>query len=434
MLLSQKIRIYPSEKQEQLLWIFSEKCRLIFNFALAQRIENWKENKKKPKEERTYITYNDQSKYLPLLKEQYTEYRWVYSKVLQTTLEKLKRDYNSFFSLWKKGDTTARPPRFKGKNYFNTLCYNQSGFKIEENSITFSHKHPSKLPLQFTLLPHLIPQEKIKQVELFQSNKKWFISITYGFKPPKYFNNSLYQAFDVGIHQTVGVNIGGKSIHFRNRRADLYWKKKIEQMQSKRDHCKKYSKRWNWYHQKLSKMKRKCTYQLRDYQHWLSHQINENTKANTIIVGKLKVKQIVKKKKRTGNAKTNKQKKTLNHSVQNTGFMSRFIQFLTYKAEKVGKRVIRIDESNTSQVCCNCGKKNKRAIYERVIICACGNHIDRDINSAINIMVKFLLRKKEHTYDFLSHQPSVNEESFLEQWDGFLRYTDQSVVEAIAHS
>ena len=110
MKLTQKIRIYPSEEQEHLLWIFSEKCRLIFNFALAQRIQNWKDNKTIPKEQRTYITYNDQSKTLPLLKKQYPEYKWVYSKVLQTTLEKLKRDYNSFFSKLEKGDTTARPP------------------------------------------------------------------------------------------------------------------------------------------------------------------------------------------------------------------------------------------------------------------------------------------------------------------------------------
>ncbi|MBN1217194.1 MAG: IS200/IS605 family accessory protein TnpB-related protein, partial [Candidatus Lokiarchaeota archaeon] len=97
-------------------------------------------------------------------------------------------------------------------------------------------------------------------------------------------------------------------------------------------------------------MKRTCAHQLRDYQHWLSHQIVSNTKANTIIVGKLKVKQMAKKKKTTGNAKINQQKKTLNHSVQNTGFMARFIQFLTYKAEKIGKRVIKIDESATTQV------------------------------------------------------------------------------------
>ncbi len=274
----------------------------------------------------------------------------------------------------------------------------------------------------------------MKQVEISQVSKKWFVSITYDFNPPKYFDNFFFQAYDIGISQTAGVNIVGKSIHFKNRRADLYWKKKIEQVQSKRDHCKKYSKRWNWYHQKVSKMKRTCAHQLRDYQHWLSKQIISNTKANTIIVGKLKVKKMAQKKKSTGNARINKQKKTLNHSVQNTGFMARFIQFLTYKAEKIGKRVIKINESATTQVCCNCGRKKKRSIHERIIICACGNHIDRDLNSAINIMVKFLLRKKEKKYEFLSHQPSVNEESFLENWKGFLRYTGQSVVEAIVLS
>ena len=97
MLLTQKIRIFPSEEQEHLLWIFSEKCRLIFNFALAERIQNWRANKKKPKEKRTYITYNDQSKALPLLKETYPEYTWVYSKVVQTTLKNSREIITPFF-------------------------------------------------------------------------------------------------------------------------------------------------------------------------------------------------------------------------------------------------------------------------------------------------------------------------------------------------
>ena len=432
MKLSQKIRINPSKEQEYLLWIFSEKCRLLYNFALAERIENWKNNKTNLDDTPQYITYTALSKALPSLKEKYPEYRWVYSKVLQTTLEKLDRDYKSFFSLWEKGDTTARPPHFKGKKYFSTLCYNQSGFKIKENSFIFSHKHPSKIALRFTIPSHLIPQEKMKQVEIFFSDKKWFISITYEFNPPPYIDNSFYQAFDLGINQTVGVNIVGKSIQFRNRRADLYWKKKIEQVQSKRDHCKMHSKKWNWYHLKLCNMIRRCAYQLRDYQHWLSNQIISHTKANTVIVGKLKVKEMAQKKKGTGNATKNKQNKTLNHSVHNTGYMSRFVKFLTYKAVKVGKRVIRISESKTTKKCCKCGHEKERALYERTIICDCGNHIDRDLNSAINIMVFFLYKKD--TYDFLSHQSSVNEESFKNRWKGFLRKTDQSEVEAIAYS
>ena len=349
--LTQKIRIFPSEKQELILWILSEKCRLLYNFTLAERMENWQQNRDALKGDHQYIGYIAQSRALTSIKEKYPENKWVYSKVLQTTLKKLDANYKSFFTLWKNGDKDARPPRFKGKNYFTTLCYNQSGFKLQESSITFSHKHPSNTVLEFEIPSHLIPEGKIKQIELFKSNERWFVSLTYEVKVPEYSDNHLYQAFDLGINQIVGVNLSGNSVQFTHRRTDLYWKKKIEEVQSKRDHCKKYSNKWHWYNSKLLKMIRKCSHQLKDFQHWLSKQIVSNTKANTIIVGDLKVKQMAQKKKGTGNAKKNKVNKTLNYSVQNTGYLSRFVEFLTYKAEKMGKRVIRIDESKTTRAC-----------------------------------------------------------------------------------
>ncbi|MFO8017860.1 MAG: helix-turn-helix domain-containing protein, partial [Promethearchaeia archaeon] len=104
MQLSQKIRIYPTEEQLQVLWDLSEKCRLIYNFALSDRINTWKNQKKKPKQERKYITYTQQQNRLPKIKDNYPEYKWVYSKVLQMTLRKLDANYRSFFSLWKSGD------------------------------------------------------------------------------------------------------------------------------------------------------------------------------------------------------------------------------------------------------------------------------------------------------------------------------------------
>ncbi|TFF98990.1 MAG: transposase, partial [Promethearchaeota archaeon] len=159
MQLSQKIRIYPTEEQLQVLWDVSEKCRLIYNFALSERIENWKEQKEKPKKERNYITYTQQQNELPEIKRKYPEYKWVYSKVLQMTLRKLDGNYKSFFTLWRNGDTNARPPKYKGKDFFTTLCYNQSGFKIEKNTIAFSHKHPSKTPLTFDISHYPLKEE-----------------------------------------------------------------------------------------------------------------------------------------------------------------------------------------------------------------------------------------------------------------------------------
>lgn len=124
---------------------------------------------------------------------------------------------------------------------------------------------------------------------------------------------------------------------------------------------------------------------------------------------------MTKHKKGTGNRKKNKFNKTLNHSIHNTGTLSRFAKFLTYKAELLGKTIIRIDESYTSQMCCICCNKRKRKLNERSIICDCGNVMDRDNNSAVNIMERFLSLK--HQYDFLSHKPSMKEESFHKRLD-----------------
>ncbi len=418
MYLTQKIRIFPSQDQENLLWLLSEKCRLIYNFALNDRIENWKQNHDLLNDDWKYITYLDQQNQLPALKEQYPEYKWVYSKVLQGVLKKLDANYKSFFALWKRGDIHARPPNFKGKKYFHTLCYNQSGFKVMGNNISFSHNHPSNTKLTFQMGWAYAVESKIKQVEIFlDSQDRWFVSISFQIEEKAYVDNGKYQAIDLGVSNLVSaVNLDSRFIQIKNRRSDLFWKNKLAEVHSKRDHCKKYSIKWKRYNNKLYSMIRKCKNQMKDFQHKISKLIVENTKANTIIVGDLKIKDMANKKPTSKSPRQNKANKTLNHSMQNTGSMGRFIQFLTYKAKRIGKRLIKIDESYTTQVCCSCGMKKKRSLSEREIICNCGNHIDRDLNSAINLMKKYLYFKFT---DSLLHQPSVNEESFLHKWNGF---------------
>ncbi len=409
-----KIQVYPTEEQGKILWDLSEKCRLLYNYALQERKENWNENKNLIKKEREYIDYIDQQNQLPVIKQKYPEYGWVYSKVLQMTLKKLDGAYKSFFSLIKNGNKTARPPRFRGKDYFFTLCYNQSGFKYHENKMNLSHKHPSKTDLTFELT--FRPKGKIKQVEFFQDYKKrWFLAVNCEIIPSRlYHDNGLYQAIDLGINNLVSaVNLQSRFIQITNKRPDNYWRKKIVEVQSKRDHCKKKSSKWHWYNRKLAKMKRKQSSQLKDFQHKISKVVLTNTKANTLIVGDLAVKQMARKNK----VKKSKHQKTLNYSLQNTGHISRFVQFLTYKAERIGKKVVKIDEKNTTKTCCVCGLKKDRKLSERAIKCNCGNQMDRDLNSAVNIMSKFLQKKN------LLQRPSVNEESFLHNWKGFLRHT-----------
>jgi putative transposase len=108
-------------------------------------------------------------------------------------------------------------------------------------------------------------------------------------------------------------------------------------------------------------------------------------------VGDLSIKKMASNK---SNGQKNKCRKSLNRGVHNTGHLGRFVELLTYKAKLIGKRVIVIDERATSKTCAFCGhKKEHMPLSERTYRCEiCEIVIDRDQNSAINIMKRFLSR------------------------------------------
>ena len=402
--LTQKIRIYPTKEQEDVLWILSDRCRLLYNFALGHRNKIYEEH-------HASVTYNMQQDELPTLKQKYPEYGWVYSKVLQMTLKGLDADFKSFVILRKNGDKNAQKPGFKGKDYFVAMNYNQSGFKIVNNKIELSHYYNNgSIPLIFDIPKDLINNanicletiyqfDKIKQITIYrsESNKykegEYYLSIIYEIPDVPYNDNNLYQAIDMGINKTVtAINTKGKFFEIGNPRQDKYWNPIIDSIQSIRDHCLKGSNRWNLLHEALRKCKKKLHNQIKDNQHKWTTKMVDNTKSNTIIVGDLEVKEMAQSEigKRNYGSK-------LNRSTQNQGYLSRFIGFLTYKAEKKGKKIIEINERGTSKRCYVCGKEHDMPLSKRTMICAigsnglpCGNNIDRDRNSAINIMLRFL--------------------------------------------
>jgi putative transposase len=381
MQLTQKIRIFPNKEQETLLWILSEKCRLIYNFALSERREAYSNGTKG-------INYYKQQNDLPEIKKKYPEYNWVYSHTLQYTLRMLNAEYSSFFSLNKKGDKDARPPRFKSKDKFSALVFNHGGFKVKDGFVSISHKHPSSTPLKFRI-PEKFKFGKIIQVNLNMQNGDFYISITYEKNEKKYVDNGIYQAFDLGIIKQTAVNSKGKFTDFKNKRPDKYWIGSIADVQRKLSHCRRGSHRYNFYEKTLNRLQSKSANQLKDIQHKLSRKIIDNTKANTIIIGDLSVKDMA-KKENIPKGTNFRCARSLHRGMQNTGSIARFVSFLDYKARLAGKKVIKINERDTSKTCCVCGKKKDMPLRERQYICDCGNNIDRDRNSAVNIMQRFL--------------------------------------------
>jgi putative transposase len=343
MQLTKKIRIFPAREQEEVLWHLSERCRLLYNFALAERKRAWElrgEN----------VSYVEQQNNLPELKKKYPEYSWVYSKVLQMVLRMLDSDYKSFVSLRRNDRGDSRPPRFKGRRNFVAMTYNQSGFKIEQGKITLAHFYNNvvlsfKVPMRFKF--NLVHQVSICKYR----DGEFYLCVVYEIPEKAYRDNGLYQAIDLGIDKTVtAVNMYGRFFEVTNPRPDRYWNPIVDAIQSRRDHCKKWSRRWIRLHKALRRSKKKSSDQIRDYQHKLSRKMVDNTKANTFIIGKLGVKEMAHSKKATAG---------LNRSTQNNGYLFRFSRFLAYKAHLAGKRAIEISEAHTSKRCCIYGREHE---------------------------------------------------------------------------
>jgi putative transposase len=76
-------------------------------------------------------------------------------------------------------------------------------------------------------------------------------------------------------------------------------------------------------------------------------------------------------------------KQGMHKSRYNTGNASRFVGSLTYITELKDKKVIEINERNTT-------KRHNMPVWKRGMICDCGNSTDRDRNSAVNSVVRSL--------------------------------------------
>ena len=77
--------------------------------------------------------------------------------------------------------------------------------------------------------------------------------------------------------------------------------------------------------------------------------------------------------------------------MQNNWNLQTFIHLLEYKCKLKGNQVIKVNEAWTSKTCCKCGDINHDlSLSDRQYICECGNDINRDVNSAINIYKQHL--------------------------------------------
>ncbi len=352
-----KFRLYPTKENEQKLFWTLDRCRFVYNQMLDGLNKQDKPNRMEL-----------QAK-LPKLKQQYPELKYVHSKTLQYESYRLFSNLRALAHLKKNGKKVGKL-RFKGKGWFKTFSYNQTGFKITEHDTRFDILYLSKIG-NIPMLMHRKIEGNIKQATIkHQPSGRWFVSIIAEteeeIKPTQ---NTNKVGIDLGLENLVYDSDNNKFEHPRCLNKSLDKLAKEQRLLSRK---KGGSKNKAKQRIKVARIHERVVNQRDDFLHKLSRLYTDNY--GFIAVENLNIKGMVR-----------------NHYLAKSiidASWSRFIQMLEYKAESAGIRVMKVDPKNTTQKCSQCGNTIKKSLAVRTHKCICGFVVDRDYNSALNIINK----------------------------------------------
>jgi transposase len=125
-----KYRLYPTRKQEKVLFWTLTRCRELYNAALSERRDSYKVTGRG-------VTYLEQKRDLPAIKAKLRqEYQQIHSQVLQDVLLRLERAFEAFFRRLQNGEEPGYP-RFQGRNRYTSFTYPQGGYTLSEKHVTY---------------------------------------------------------------------------------------------------------------------------------------------------------------------------------------------------------------------------------------------------------------------------------------------------------
>jgi len=339
-MITYKFRLYPNKNQEQKLLETLDKCRFVYNKMLEGLNEQDKPNRLELQNS------------IPKLKEEHPELKEVYSKVLQYESYRLFSNLRALAKLKKNGKKVGKL-RFKGKGWFKTMCYNQSGFKITKTEKRCDRLHLSKIG-DIPIRIHRELKGKIKQIVVKRYNTgKWFACVQV---------ESNIEKENRPIEKKVGIDVGIKyfltdsdGLQIENPKFLDKSYKRLRKEQKRLSRKEKSSNRREKQRIIVAKVYEKIVNQREDFLHKVSRYYVDNY--DFIAVEDLNIKNMIR-----------------NHHLSryiNDASWNRFIQMLSYKAENTGKIVVKVNPRGTSQEY-KFGK------------------LDRDYNASLNILQRSL--------------------------------------------
>ena len=386
MLLSKKIKLEVREQDVATLEFMQGKCRGLYNWWVMRLRAGEK-----------WPGVFQAKKFLQASKLHDPELAFVYGKLLHEVFYRLDAAMSAFFRRVQAGETPGFP-RVRPRHVFFTLCYPALYLKVEGTRLILptggGGRHgPKKYPNIVVQLTET-PPDHFKEVAISRDARgHYYASFSYREQEQEPQAGSVV-AFDLGIKTlATGVNEHGRVYQVGGFKGSRWYNRQLDKIRSKRDRCKKKSRRYirlSRVYQRVSEKKRN---KQRDSLHKASHLISHKLVERTVVVGDLSQRQMVMKE----HAERNKH---LNRAVFNDWGLYGFVQMLVYKCLLYGKELVFLDERNTSKACSGCGRLQPMPLYKRTYCCTnCGLVMDRDENSAHNILMRFLARRGPHTGD-----------------------------------
>jgi len=303
---------------------------------------------------------------LKIIKEFLPDYKQIHSQVLQDVLKRADKAFQNFFRRLKAGEKPGYP-RYKGRGWYDSFTYPQFGFSLSDNRKGNQRLKLSKIG-NIKVKLHRTVKGKIKTCTIKRELDKWYVCFSCKVEPEILPKTNKNVGVDVGIEKFAALSDGTLIYNpkfFRKSEA------KLKHEQRKLSRKKKGSNSRKKQRHKLAKIHQKVKNQRKDFLHKESRKLVENY--DIIVFEDLQIKNMVKNHH-------------LAKSISDASW-AKFIEYVSYKAESAGKKVVFVNPRNTSQICSGCGKIVKKSLSVRIHRCLyCGLEIDRDVNAAIIIL------------------------------------------------
>lgn len=388
-----KYRLYPTRKQSATLQFILDRNRELYNAALEERKEAYRMSG-------ISISYNDQSAQLPEIKEIRSEYKEIYSQILQDTLKRVDKAFKAFFKRVKEGKTPGFP-RFQGYDRYDSFTYPQIE-KLKGKPTVSIENGKVILPKigHIKVKQHRPLEGKTKTCTIKREGDCWYAVFVCEIETcVKLPYTDLPIGIDMGLKYFMTDSHGDVVENPRFFRKSHGRLKKLQQRLSKK---KKKSNRRKKAVKSVALAHKTVRNQRKDFHHKEARILVDTFE--TIVFEDLSMHNMVRRPKAKQDVDGKylhngaAAKGGLNKSILDAGWGS-FIELVKHKAEWAGVTVMQVDPRKTSQICSACQKEGEhKDLSVRTHVCEhCGVVLDRDHNAAINILDRGLGRSLRET-------------------------------------